>query len=46
METPKSLTYKIRSYSATFKLEAVSDAALTNNSVSARKHGVEEEETE
>ena len=39
--TQKNFSFKLKTYPAEFKLQAVNDAKLTNNSVSARKHGVD-----
>ena len=39
--TQKNFNFKLKTYPAEFKLHAVNDAKLTNNSVSARKYGVD-----
>ena len=39
--TQKNFSFKLKTYPAEFKLQAVNDAKLTNNSVSARKHVVD-----
>ena len=39
--TQKNFSFKLKTYPAEFKLQAVNDAKLTNNSVSAGKHGVD-----
>ena len=37
----KNFIFNVKAYPAEFKLQAVNDAKLTNNSVSARKYGVD-----
>ena len=40
-ETKKNFSFKLKTYWAEFKLQAENDAKITNNSVSATKHGVD-----